>query len=76
MFEGLYTSPLTIPIRDIKMCINLQTIDSRLNFLTEGDSNSLKVISKGRRVAEERFGSQEEMLARVRELGVRALGPE
>lgn len=76
MFEELYTSPLTIPIRDIKMCINLQTVDSRLNFLTEGDSHSLKVISKGRRVAEERFGSQEEMLARVRELGVRALGPE
>jgi len=75
MFEELYTSSVTITIRDIKMCINLQTVDSRLNFLSEGESHSLKVISKGRRVAGETFATQEEMFAKVRQLGVRALGP-
>lgn len=74
MFEELYTSKEIIIIRDVKMCINLQTVDSRINFMSHGDSHSLKVIRKGKRVKEENFQTQEEMFKRVRQLNVRALG--
>ena len=74
MFEELYTSNEIITIRDVKMCINLQTVDSRINFMSHGDSHSLKVIRKGKRVKEENFQTQEEMFKRVRQLNVRALG--
>ena len=74
MFEELYTSKEIITIRDVKMCINLQTVDSRINFMSHGDSHSLKVIRKGKRVKEENFQTQEEMFKRVRQLNVRALG--
>ena len=74
MFEELYTSKEIITIRDVKMCINLQTVDSRINFMSHGDSHSLKVIRKGERVKEENFQTQEEMFKRVRQLNVRALG--
>ena len=74
MFEELYTSKETIVIRDVKMCINLQTVDSRINFMSHGDSHSLKVIRKGKRVKEENFQTQEEMFKIVRQLNVRALG--
>ena len=75
MFEELYTSKELIVIRDVKMCINLQTIDSRINFMSHGESHTLKVIKKGKTVEEEVFDSQEEMFKRVRQLNVRALGP-
>ena len=75
MFEELYTSTELIVIRDVKMCINLQTIDSRINFMSHGESHTLKVIKKGKTVEEEMFESQEEMFKRVRQLNVRALGP-
>ena len=52
MFEELYTSKEIITIRDVKMCINLQTVDSRINFMSHGDSHSLKVIRKGKKVKE------------------------
>ena len=74
MFEELYTSKEIIIIRDVKMCINLQTVDSRINFMSHGDSHSLKVIRKGKRVKEENFQTQEEMFKIVRQLNVRALG--
>ena len=74
MFEELYTSKEIITIRDVKMCINLQTVDSRINFMSHGDSHSLKVIRKGKKVKEENFQTQEEMFKRVRQLNVRALG--
>ena len=74
MFEELYTSKEIITIRDVKMCINLQTVDSRINFMSHGDSHSLKVIRKGKRVKEENFQTQEEMFKIVRQLNVRALG--
>ena len=75
MFEELYTSKETIVIRDVKMCINLQTVDSRINFMSHGESHTLKVIRKGKKVEEEIFKSQDEMFERVRELNVKALGP-
>ena len=75
MFEELYTSTELIVIRDVKMCINLQTIDSRINFMSHGESHTLKVIKKGKTVEEEVFESQEEMFKRVRQLNVRALSP-
>jgi len=75
MFEELYTSKDTIIIRDVKMCINLQTIDSRINFMSHGESHTLKVVRKGKTVEEEIFKTQDEMFNRVRQLNVRALGP-
>jgi len=75
MFEELYTSKETITIRDVKMCINLQTVDSRINFMSHGESHTLKVIRKGKKVQEEIFKTQEEMFERVRQLNVKALGP-
>ena len=75
MFEELYTSKETIVIRDVKMCINLQTLDSRINFMSHGDSHTLKVIRKGKKVEEEIFNSQDEMFKKVRQLNVKALGP-
>jgi len=75
MFEELYTSKETIVIRDVKMCINLQTIDSRINFMSHGESHTLKVIRKGKKVEEEIFKTQDEMFERVRQLNVKALGP-
>jgi len=65
MFEELYTSTELIVIRDVKMCINLQTIDSRINFMSHGESHTLKVIKKGKTVEEEVFESQEEMFKRA-----------
>ena len=75
MFEELYTSKETIVIRDVKMCINLQTIDSRINFMSHGESHTLKVVRKGVKVEEEMFKTQDEMFNRVRQLNVKALGP-
>ena len=75
MFEELYTSKEMIVIRDVKMCINLQTIDSRINFMSHGESHTLKVVRKGVKVEEEVFKTQDEMFNRVRQLNVKALGP-
>ena len=75
MFEELYTSKETIVIRDVKMCINLQTIDSRINFMSHGESHTLKVVRRGVKVEEEVFKTQDEMFNRVRQLNVKALGP-
>ena len=74
MFEELYTSKDIIAIRDVKMIINLQTVDSRINFMSSGESHTLKVMRKGRTVEEEVFETQEEMFKRVRQLKVNALG--
>jgi len=74
MFEELYTSKDIIAIRDVKMIINLQTVDSRINFMSSGESHTLKVMRKGRTVEEEVFETQEEMFKRVRQLNVNALG--
>ena len=43
--------------------------------MSHGESHTLKVIRKGKKVEEEIFKSQEEMFERVRELNVKALGP-
>ena len=75
MFEELYTSKDIIAIRDVKMIINLQTVDSRINFMSSGESHTLKVMRKGRTVEEEVFETQEEMFKRVRQLNVKALRP-
>ena len=75
MFEELYTSKDIIAIRDVKMIINLQTVDSRINFMSYGDSHTLKVMRKGRIVEEEVFKTQDEMFKRVRQLNVKALRP-
>ena len=75
MFEELYTSKDIIAIRDVKMIINLQTVDSRINFMSHGESHTLKVVRKGKTVEEEIFKTQDEMFNRVRQLNVRALGP-
>lgn len=76
MFEELYTSTDTIVIRDVKMCINLQTVASRINFMSDVSrgAHTLRLVSKGRTEGGEEFDSQEEMLDRVTQMGVRALG--
>jgi len=76
MFEELYTSRDTITIRDVKLCINLQTAGSRINFTSDVSRglHTLRVVAKGRVEAEEQFATQEQMLARVGQMGVQALG--